>query len=447
MPGLRKNINDIIAKGDSSTNDLELKITLSVGSHRLNLNRIKTFKVNREFHKNYGDVVMLDCEMPLGDLVKIVYAGRTGLTFTVQEIRGGIGVTNRYRGVMLNDSKGMENELFKRGTRTDLNKEMGIGIFQLIDIQLETMMGLRKTGVILNNDIKSILTCTMAVEWRKIKYAGDKLEKDFSLVPPHNSGSLGIFQIPTDTRYLDFPQLIQKNDHGMYSGGVGTYIQNYIFPTPTSFPLSGKLGIKRYVRGLWVYPLYNNNKGGRKFKISKLFLSTKASDKEIARTYAIDPSCSVRLIATLDDEFALKSATLTGRVGSKDFRLDPTGAFIRSHQNTKDGNIIVNKGMYINESSYASPGSTKVMKHAPTANDYDFKTNSMQMEGRHIAVTWKFSVPDVLLPGMLLDVYIESEGRVRQMNGVLQAVYTTIDAQIKTSTSVLILFLSDKGSY
>ena len=443
MLGIQKKINDIIINGDISTNEATLEIILKAGDTRIKLDRIMSFSVNREYHKNYGDNVFLDCEMPLGDLVKIVYANREKLSFTVIEKRGPVEVTNRYRGLFLNDQEGLENEMFKRGTRDELNTDMGIGLFQLIDTQLETFMGKRKTGVMNGHTIKEILTCTVGSEWRKIIYPGDKLEKEFSMIPPHNTSTLKIFQMPSETRYLDLPQLIQRMEHGIYRGGVGMYLQNHIYPAPTE----GKLKIKKYVRCAWIFPLYNTDKTNRKSRRTKIFLSSDNKDKELARTYAIDQTGSLRLIATIDDDFKLKNTTNTANVGSMDIRVDPTSTLLRSHKHDDSGHIEVSKSDYIDESDYAGPDSPKLIKHGRTANDFDYKTEAMKIEGRHVTVTWKFSVPDILFPGMLLDLYVESDGKVVTLNGVLQSVYTVIDGTLKESSSVLVIFLTDKGDY
>ena len=213
--------------------------------------------VNRDYENNIGDHIEAQISIPPGTFIEDVFPYLENCEVTVRvkkqyTVNGSVGKkpfvsATKYKAVFLKDkNRSLPNN--KLYSKIDMNQQPSfILTLQLIDKSVEAMRiktaggSFSITGV---KGVKEALKTVLSSEASKV-FVENKPCIDFiQMQEPDNPGKLDSLTMPSYSRVIEIPDYVQEKSVGVYSSGLGCYIQKCAM----------KPGIVK--TGLWVYPLY-----------------------------------------------------------------------------------------------------------------------------------------------------------------------------------------------
>lgn len=418
-----QDIQEVLNSPGRSTR-FEFKALLHTESEDLPVLKIVSIDTVRDYVNSVGDVVHIEFLMPLGEYMVRLYPFRANLEFTIKRtllndgnkaIAGVKTNTVRYKAVFLVDENkvltGKEHEQYDIDTLN--NAEIVTVRLQLLNRSLEFLRTRMMHGVFRNVTQKQLIHALMAGESSKVMIDGKPSIDGINIVEPDNSEVRKNTVIPSSTVITGLPSYLQEKAGGVYSSGVGTYLQLF----------NKKL--------LWfVYPTWN----------TKRFLKSK--DDAII-FYALPEGRFQGIEKTYYNNAGLIKALITGSRRYSDsadvdymnegsgFRMADANAFMKKPvEITEDGP----KPKRLNLNTEVAAESRKDgMNFAPriNASSNPFKEFS-RINSRNISqidLVWENADPELIYPGMPCKYVFLDQDKSIELNGTV--------GQVQVSTQVM----------
>ena len=105
------------------------------------------------------------------------------------------------------------------------------------------------------------------------------------------------------------------------------------------------------------------------------------------------------------------------------------GGFWGEKPTTLEGSKIVDRRDKITKTRYIGPQS----------NMYKYRSELLNRSMATYQITWNFSAPDYLYPGMPVEYVYEENGVIIRLPGILQCVYSLYQKVKGTQTSIVII--------
>jgi hypothetical protein len=298
-------------------------------------------------------------------------------------------------------------------TRSNLNLSALIDDFTVQLIPKSVMaMSKQQIGGVINNTTAGELLVTLLTEFTKKSQIESKITfNGVNMVTPDNKSAFRQVVIPQNTKLVDLPHFIQKTI-GVYSSGMGYYY---------------------YHNEWWLYPCYSTDFQQQKGKRLSVIVMPEARLAGIRRTYRETGDSAVILVTgQIDMVDNTNKMQMTAGTG---VRFADANALI-NRQYATDGKISrkdnvteinsVNRAKGIN----ASPVADKMLTTTP----YNHYSNLSKMDCTAINLVWHNSNPDILHPGITAKVMYYSEGKVKELQGVLLKAHHYYSAEGKGIT-------------
>ena len=235
----------------------------------------------RDYVNNMSDYIELQLSIPLGTFLYDVYDYLDNIEVTLittkQLTNNGQEYTSkdRYKAVyLLEKNSSIPNTINQ--SKNDLNNTMPVIItLQLLDrsaetIRIKTTQGNFDKSINGNKDmsINGFMKSLLSEQTNKILIENKPSIDNIFIETPDNKDKLKAITIPSGTRIVELPDIIQNKNIGIYTGGVGIYVQ--------------KFGVDHfnYKKVMFIYSLYN----GKKYNDSEfktLFFSPLTSSHSI----------------------------------------------------------------------------------------------------------------------------------------------------------------------
>lgn len=228
----------------------------------------------------------------------------------------------------------------------------------------------------------------------------DSKIKGFQMEEPSNKAPREHIVIPDGTQLIDLPDLLQNERGGIYSSGLGFYVQGpYVY----------------------AWPVYDTARHATARRLLQVFLSPTANTTGVDRTWADDGRClsvwSSRTPHLLNDSLdilntegnATRFADAERLIGGMGTVKDNKFTMDRSKNNSEFATTT-----YGNGANYAKTSGVKF-----SANPYVETSKMARRAGQFMLIPWDHSNPDLLVPSMMVEVYYDAGGEIRKMEGVL----------------------------
>lgn len=216
----------------------------------IRLDTVVRFDITRNYVENLADDISVEFTMPLGDFILDLYPKLTNLEFSLYETvtidkESKIRLYDRYRAVIHDDLlKKYRTNYTERYDRETLNHTgLETITMALLDRAYEALRIKTVQGVIRDKPPEDIIAAMLLNEADKILIDGNPAIDDIDVVPPSITDKIKHLVIPSGTQILRLPTLIQNKFYGVYTEGLGTYVQRF--------------GENKYI---FVYPLYDMNR-------------------------------------------------------------------------------------------------------------------------------------------------------------------------------------------
>lgn len=216
----------------------------------------------RNYIENISDYVEVKLSIPVGTFLYDVYDKLDNIEVTIittKQLRQPNGeplsIKERYKGIYLLEKNSAVPNTIKQ-TKEDLNNQMPLIItLQLLDRSVETLrikttQGNFDKGINGNKDmgIATFFKSLISEQSNKILIENKPALDGIDIEEPDNSDKLKAVTVPSFTRIIELPELIQEKNIGVYNGGIGCYVQKFGTDPYT------------YKKNMFIYSLYNGDK-------------------------------------------------------------------------------------------------------------------------------------------------------------------------------------------
>ncbi len=263
---LFQDIEDIVKQPSypfSSTLETEIKIhTVEKDLDHKDGVAVSCIKIYRDYVNNISDYMELEISCLLGTYVYDIYPFLDNLEVSLYMVRQEqvdnkpVIVKERFKGVYLLD-KNSEIPTTTNVNKDDLNQNLPIRLtLQLIDrsaeaLRIKTVQGSFDRRINPKNKDMSPTTFIKSIiseHCDKVLIENKPCITRIDIEPADNKEQLKAITVPSGTRLVELPEYIQLKSSGVYSSGIGNYIQRFA-PSKTET-----------VKGYFVYSLYNPRK-------------------------------------------------------------------------------------------------------------------------------------------------------------------------------------------
>ena len=215
----------------------------------------------RNYVENISDYIEVKVSIPVGTFLYDIYDYLDNIEFTIittkQLYRNGepLTVVERFKAVyLLEKNMAVPNTISQ--SKEDLNNQMPLVVtLQLLDrsvetIRIKTTQGNFDKGVNGNKDmsISAFFKSLISEQCNKILIENKPALDGFDIEEPDNKDKLKSVTIPSFTRIIELPEMIQEKNIGVYNGGIGCYVQKF-----GTDPYN-------YKKNMFIYSLYNADK-------------------------------------------------------------------------------------------------------------------------------------------------------------------------------------------
>lgn len=378
---------------------------------------IKLFSLDivRNYDENFSDLIIADMMLPAGVYEYEIWPYRNELTILIKkhpinetndkESNDENVIARRYRAIPTKQSsetiKG-SNAVVGNKEELDISNLVRVE-FQLMDIALEQIR-LYEVGGIYKNEIPgSVAKHVLTKVSTSVNLPVEDRIHGVSMVSPDNKKINKHVVLPHGIKPMDVPTYIQDNWGGIYSTGIGCYLQN----------------------GFWyIWPEFNT----RRFETSEdtltIFNLPPNLYNGIERTYRVTDRQTV-IIATGDvahEDNTLKNQLNRGS-GTRFVFGDKLFNGFGTTQNNKHtlnraSNTAEFFGIARNNNTYIPVSPERI-----TNNIFAQTSRLAKSKGSIITLVWEYTDSDIIYPGMPVKFVYVKNNEVVEMYGVVYRVH------------------------
>lgn len=437
-------IRDIILS-ETKPVKMEYRGMLHTEFEDIPVTKVVSFDTVRDYVNNIGDVLHMTFKMLLGEYTVRLYPYRSNLEFTIKRITLNDQGSNqnpdnpvtieRYKAVFLVD----ENPIvagsdLEHVDKEDLNKMSMVDVkLQLLNRSLEPLRIKSVSGVYKKATPKQLIHNLLGGESMRITVDGKPSIDGIDIVEPDNSEPQDHVVLRNNTLISSIPTVLQETMGGVYSAGIGNYLQTY----------KGKK--------MWfVYPLYNTDRF-KKSKDNRVIVYALPQERfpNLDRTYQENASV-LSILATSGKKYS-DSADIDYMNEGSGFRMIDARALMSKPVKITDEGIKADRTSINTE--VAAESRKDGLNYAPSLNSgatgNAFKEYS-KINARNVArldFIWENSNPDLLYPGMPCKYMFLDNGVVISLTGTVVFVQSLVELQgngtvsntYRTVTNVVLL--------
>lgn len=412
---LASEVDNVIANGDSTPIGI-LSGTLHLLDINLDITAMKVFNydVKRNYASNFMDSATVSVAFPSGTYADFIYPNKDNVEFTLYGRMGTPADSNllsfdelntvneqRYKAKITSD---VNPRITQNGQTQERTDSIDLTDFVTIEIQLIDFSGylirMTQVGTVLRNaTVKDATQALLTEQCGLLKVTDDEKLIGIDIIQPDNQDIQSQIVIPQGTPLYQVPHFIQNNCQGMYSKGLGSYIQNRVW---------------------YIYPLNDADRDP-------------TVDREIQ--IIIIPS---GLVPTMEHSFRIfgtnKVIVCTGNAtmlnaidknqlnqGSGKQFADATKPLTEEYPKRKDNKIKLGLDDIINSITGIMASGSKfnpLMKDTFTNNPYTQQSAVTSINGGNITCTWENSSPGLIVPGSLVKVlYLDAYFNIYELSG------------------------------
>jgi hypothetical protein len=195
-----------------------------------NIPMLRNLEWKRDFNNGTCEDLRLIFVMDSAVYRNFIHQHQDHLEVTINKKNGDLIVdSTRYKFIILNSSAKNRKELMNTLTDSQLSSFVPMEIEgQCVDQDFYSLDDITIEGVYKNQDVKTVISTEMLHNLARIEYGAGKPEVSLDIIEPDNTNKYGHILVPTGTRLLELPILLQNGDsYGVYNGGMGVFIQKY----------------------------------------------------------------------------------------------------------------------------------------------------------------------------------------------------------------------------
>lgn len=370
--------------------------------------------LERDYRTSFADISTITVTMGLGDYARLIYPNRLGLEITLTQtdyLEKGSDIdpngriqSERFSAVLLDGPKSPTV-----GQGAESNDQMALNLSQIVDVhfqlfsksveQLRVMLtGGIYRGCTVEETIKTVLT-RQALD---AKLPAETALTGIDLIAADNKDKKGQIVITHGTRLIDVPDMLQKRI-GVYSSGLGTYIQN---------------------KNWFVYPLYDTTDFKSRRKTIKIMVLPKRKYANIERTFQVNGD-SLTILATGETSFKDDSGTNYVNSGNG-IRFADASSIMQSPVSTNDNKVRIrrndNNSELVADKNDAGVNFAALSSKRITDNPFFEYSHLAAKNGGMFQCHWENADPSLIIPGMAAKVIYQDGDDIKELYGIIHVV-------------------------
>lgn len=272
---------------------------------------------------------------------------------------------------------------------------------------------LRKMPVGLNSRVTPpwvVLKTLFSKAKASLKLADDEALLGIEMVDADNSEPRNHIIIEDNTPLLDVPDLLQNDQGGIYSSGLGFYIQD------------------QYI---YFWPMYHTKRQSTANNILQVYIAPTRHSAMLDKTWA-DNGRSVSIYCAGTVKMVDDSLGKLNNEGNA-VRYVDARKLVEDFGVVKDNKVTLSRTLNNVEFSGVQVGNkqnqAKNSDRRITSNVYLEASKLAKRSGAILVVPWLRSNPDLLSPGMAVEVFFDSSGEIKTLEGTLLGVNSSTELQ------------------
>jgi len=444
-PGLvSRDIAKIIHSDSVPSDAVTHRIIINTPDDNLSPTELISIEISRDYCNNISDFTLVTFSIMLGDYVKLIHPYMDNLEMTIVTTEYSKNTHIRYKMVILKGIEGLTGSMYSSYTRDELNKvDKVIVEAQCVDRLVETIRTHPVDGIYAYTTIDKVIKTIFNSAISNIKVDGIKKdygvkidgipeEYNIDVIEPNNSKKYRHISIPMGVRLLDMPSFLQETNYGVYSSGIGTYIQRYSHEHDRETAKSTIFVYPIYHSGLWDTP-------GKKLMI----LSAPTNIMSVIENSYIVDGDVIKIIGNGNVTSKEESQNLIKDVGNV-IITTKTDSMILDSVSTKDKTVHTSKkdNLIADRLSKMRDGTSNVNYIKPTSNPYVQYSKVASNMLSSYTIKWMHSNPTILYPGMPVSyIYEDADHGIVKLNGILHSNFTKYNTSDRTHVTILNVLL------
>lgn len=289
---------------------------------------------------------------------------------------------------------------------------------QCISFLYSMLKNITVNGVLRDSKLDSVMRHYISSEMSKVTINGKKVLPTVDMVPIHNSRVYNNTIIPDSITLLDIPTFLHKQ-YGVYNGGMGTYVYNN--------------GVKDIVA---IFPLYNSDVTAGVKRLVVYVPDKPIAGNVINKTVLVDGD-SIRIIVKTNSKRIDNGEVADFDKGSG-FKTVNSNQVLDRTLTSSGGTVTSDSSKSIDSLAVNTKAGLAAPKMLPsTDNLYAVRTSFLRGRSVTISMQWNFSRPDLLVPGMGVDIVRTENSKIIREKGTLISSYSKYDNEYKNCTTML----------
>ena len=376
--------------------------------------RVKRFSVVMDYVKSITERGNLDIQVYDGPYIDQIYSNRQKLEVTVviehPPVDGVVEVNEtRYRATIPQTVNGAPS--MTDGASYDA-KARAKGPGTVIDLavvlyrrEYEPMMAQTASGNLTGGSRDTAVSGVLSDQFTKIIIDGHPAIDNVDITPTHNEEAITQAILPSFTRTIDIPTIIQEEYGGIYRGGMGSFFQEY----------DGR-------KTFFVYPfLLNEEQTARPTERLKLLVSPSLVNRAQPSTWVKDPGL-LTIVGTAEKVYkdnragakqsqGMGFSSISGEHMMSD-SADVVGGALKAHSARL--NTIVGDAAAPDDLNYAP----KILKR-PNVNSFAQASRLQEAAGGTINAVWENSAPRHIRPAMYAEILTGESAAASKLFGTV----------------------------
>lgn len=246
----------------------------------------------------------------------------------------------------------------------------------------------------------AVMQTLLVKSCQALKLGNDEVITGFDMVEPNNTTARDHVVVRDGTPVLDLPDLLQNKQGGIYSTGLGFYIQG---------------------RSIYTWPLYDTGRQDTAKRLLQVVLAPSKQSRMLDRTW-LDNGRMVTVYSAgvskvIDDTLGKLNVEGNG------VRFADASKLLDGFGEVKGNKLTVSRSKNNNE--YVSTVLGNGQNFAPLSDSA--ATSNVYLEASKLAkrsvaimiLPWRRSNPELLVPGMTAEILYDYNGIIRTIEGVL----------------------------
>lgn len=369
-----------------------------------------------DYENAYADQIIVTLALPGGTYAKRIYPNQSNLDITmyripVSEVSEAADLdrstqTERYTATLIDAGN---PQLEANGGNTPTEEALNLTniftiSFQLVNKSLEQIRMLSVGGNYRYTTVEEVIKGVLTRESQRVVVEGIRAPQGVDMVEASNQERRDHIILPQGTKLTAVPQYVHDKCGGVYSTGMGYYLQGDYW---------------------YVYPCYDTTRFSKAPRTLTIINVPKNKFPNIERTYRQDGKNTV-ILATGDVRFRDDTDQQQLNEGNG-IRFADATKFMDGLSETKNNRTVMSRGANASEFiSTARPNgnnNVQMSKNAITANPFVEYSKMSRRSGSFLSLEWEHSNPSLILPGQMVSLMYLIEDEIKILYGVVLKVH------------------------